>query len=110
MNFNILFIYYRSQKSKVKEFIDNEALEVTSVAETSDDESDGQIHLLEPVKGKATNKRQPKQQTPSNSSGKSYKKKKVDAVKYDILMEPPKSQQLKGKVENLCKMGRSNFI
>ena len=107
MNFNILSIYYRSQKSKAKEFIDNEALEVTSVPETSDDESDGQIELLEPAK-KAV-KRQPKQ-TPSTSSGKSYKKKKVDAVKYDILMESPKTQQIKGKVENLCKMGRLYFI
>ena len=99
---------YRSQKSKTaKEFIDSEALEVTSVVEeTSDEDSDGQIQLLEPVKPKAIKRLH--KPTPS-TSGKSYKKKKLDAVKYDILMEPPKAQQLEGKVENLCKMGRSLF-
>ena len=89
---------------KVNQFIDNEALDVSSVVEpSSDDESETEVSVAEPPK--RGTKRQPK----AKPEPKSLKKKKVGGVSYDILKDPPKAGPSKEPLDNFCKMGRLTY-
>jgi len=83
---------------KVNQFKDNEVLETNSVVSTSDEESEPEVPVPIPIKPKSGKK--PKAQP------KALKKKKIGAVTYDILKDPPKAGPSNEPMENYCKMGR----